>query len=440
MSTFLLDPCNIIGCAIAVVAIIFGLCVLYFYWQVSVNKDGNQGSSNQHKKRMYNPNEARIEKYFKYCGVSAAISLIAMSTCYLSMFTMDCMNIDNVYQTELFLIIALLSSVWVKYSTLVPFFIRLIHSFEYSTIKVSKFTKIWHEVWIGISLIAFIIAICVVIFSPGLDGVKPASMILGVAGIMYVINSLELLYEFVNKLSQLITSFIAQFGIITDIELSKLNKTLSIELTGLNTPENKAERQEDMNDEVDGKELEKKDEEFENEGPTPANMRKLSIMIRDMSKYTILVAIATLTSFIFFLVLIIGTAIGTHLSKMIVRNLNMIDGFINVICLTLQFYFSTHYYRKYCIKLHKLCESRYTKSVNLKLQESVDDEEHCLQLKKLDRQGTIGIERVATHGIKRRRSANSNNANKDLNENKQQRIMDEPNLATANMNSYQDGI
>ena len=83
---------------------------------------------------------------------------------------------------------------------------------------------------------------------------------------------------------------------------------------------------------------------------------------------------------------------------MIAANFTIIDGIINIICLTLQFYFGKKYYDICCSKLHKSCESRYTKNVNSRLQKSVAAQNslHILQLKTLDKQGTLGIDRIPT--------------------------------------------
>ena len=117
-------------------------------------------------------------------------------------------------------------------------------------------------------------------------------------------NCLILLFSFISKLSQLITAFVNQFGIITDVQLAQLNKSISIQIVDTDTAIHDQDDQDDENGVKEELEL----------GDTPDNMRKLSLMIRDMSKYTILISLAAVSSFLMCILVIIGSVIDTSIN------------------------------------------------------------------------------------------------------------------------------
>ena len=99
-------------------------------------------------------------------------------------------------------------------------------------------------------------------------------------------------------------------------------------------------------------------------------MRYLTRLIKAMSKYTILILIAVVTSFgIFCIAVSIAllcfdnpdqNIVGFMISTMIFS----IDAVVNAICLILQFEFSKKIYQKICFKCHRKCEDRYTTQAN----------------------------------------------------------------------------
>ena len=100
------------------------------------------------------------------------------------------------------------------------------------------------------------------------------------------------------------------------------------------------------------------------------NMRYLTKLINDMSKYTILVSMAIISSFLFqllvflFVELINGTELVIQKYEMIPL---IIDSLINCICLILQFDSYKKYYNIICIKCHLKCQNRYTNKTNMKM-------------------------------------------------------------------------
>ena len=97
------------------------------------------------------------------------------------------------------------------------------------------------------------------------------------------------------------------------------------------------------------------------------NMRFLTRLISDMSKYTILIAFAMVSSFIFILLLFVFVSFID--ANFLVRQKYgiialSIDNLVNSICLVLQFDFFKKVYKVICNKCHVKCEDRYTNETN----------------------------------------------------------------------------
>ena len=103
-------------------------------------------------------------------------------------------------------------------------------------------------------------------------------------------------------------------------------------------------------------------------GETVSNMKHLTRLIKAMSKFSILVVVSVITTFVnYFICCIVWFVIFDEYSiigMIIAAMLSCIDILINTICLILQFDFSKKYYKKICIKCHKKCENRYTQKTN----------------------------------------------------------------------------
>ena len=97
------------------------------------------------------------------------------------------------------------------------------------------------------------------------------------------------------------------------------------------------------------------------------NMRYLTRLISDMSKYTILIIFAICSSVI--MILLPVTVINLINTKEIIKQKYgisglAIDNLINCICLILQFKSFKYYYKLICNKCHIKCEDRYTNETN----------------------------------------------------------------------------
>ena len=97
------------------------------------------------------------------------------------------------------------------------------------------------------------------------------------------------------------------------------------------------------------------------------NMRFLTRLIADMSKYTILIVFAMASSFICIL-LLLGIVSFMDANFLLRQKYGIIafsiDNLVNSICLALQFHFCKKIYRKICNKCHVKCEDRYTNETN----------------------------------------------------------------------------
>ena len=135
---------------------------------------------------------------------------------------------------------------------------------------------------------------------------------------------------------------------------------------------------------------------------TLSNMRYLTRLMSDMTKYTILVVCAILSTFVIALYLIVTFEIVdirmNNTSQIAVMNvLCCIDNCINCLCLYLQYKFSIKYYKKICHGCHRRCEDRYTRTVN-SLASQDGDAQITPQLSRLN-SGQIGFDETQTRNI-----------------------------------------
>ena len=361
--------------------------------------------------------DIRIEGYLKYLSIIAIISSFLMLLCYVLHYAFDCWYKLSETYVSLMVAFAYLLNCVVNSSLFFVFLLRLLYCFQNTTYAASRFTKLYYLFWIIVCTIAILTSLSIFISSPNEKGWEIATNVLLLGLLIYFVHVIILLFTFVHKLSQMIEAFVHQFGKISPMTLASLNKTVSIQInmdedelvyakdgkndsnnnnTNNNT-NNKNNNEVEIKYNEDTNSDEKKDEILAAGMTTDArnveSMRNLSLMIRDMSKYTILIIAATITTV---LILIFGIIViffpfrnATSVATIVI----MLDPIINVICLYLQFYFSRNLYFCVCKKAHWYFESQYTKNINSTLKR-IPTQDTILQLKKLDKQGSVAIERI----------------------------------------------
>ena len=127
---------------------------------------------------------------------------------------------------------------------------------------------------------------------------------------------------------------------------------------------------------------------------TVADMRSITKLITDISKYTILISISFGLTFIF--AVIMGVVAQTNVTKDVstwTGALLVIDNFINVFCSTMQFEVNKkeYNYKQFCSQSHSKCEDRYTRRVNKSVDSKRDGNGGQVKLVRLET-GEIGIE------------------------------------------------
>ena len=172
-----------------------------------------------------------------------------------------------------------------------------------------------------------------------------------------VLNGLLLLGIFITKLNNVINHCINNFGILTQPQLTALNKSVSIEF--------ELQLNDDGTNGIHGGAASAA-APVAVESENVDNLRSLTRLISDMSKYTILVTISIISTTIFAILLtLFGVIIDPDNIGLIIMFF-LIDTFVNTICLILQFEISKKYYFLICGKSHALCEDRYTQRTNKK--------------------------------------------------------------------------
>ena len=222
------------------------------------------------------------------------------------------------------------------------------------------------------------------------------SSTLGAASLSFlVLNEFILLGIFVRKLGNVIQHCVSNFGVLTQPQLNKLNKSVT---ASRNTsvdpylPDASGGVLGSGNKQSGGDfatfDTDKADGGGDISHESMDNLKSLVRLISDMSKYTILVSIAICSTFLLAAELPIMISGFNEDRFPYVAILFMIDSVINTICLVLQFVFYKKEYYCFCGKIHSLCEDRYTKKTN---QEN-KDKNNGYKLKRLE-SGEIGIVR-----------------------------------------------
>lgn len=363
--------------------------------------------------------ELRTERILKTLFIISTIGAIILAITGALRFIFICF-INN--QESLFVtlgsILTSISISTVYISLFCIFVLRFLYSFQDTSYASSNLCKFYYLLFIILAIIGIIIA--VVLISIDYNLLRFAFIIFAIIMGIGITNIMILLTSFIIKLSKMIESFVNEFGRITTNQLNCLNRAISQDFRGKDDEQNdinvdidfaetkKSSTQKTIEiDETKTKELELEMETKENNDDDDknknvmdtctvtdkdniSNMRKLGIMINLMSKYTILIIIANISSMIYGITLGISSVLTNDLHfRMISIILAIIDTTINVLCLYLQFNFNRKHYKLLCSKWHRLCESRYTQQVNMALiknHEKTNDKKFndtVLQLKRL---------------------------------------------------------
>ena len=272
---------------------------------------------------------------------------------------------------------------------LIVFSQRLYYTFLHTQFKVSNKLKNYGIVSIVITFTTLVgVALSwAVVVDENIPGV-----IISIIWMLFLIfNSIYLLSLFIRKLNNIIAIFVRNFGIVTQPQLAKLNQSVSVPIeeqfekgTDFGTLDvdkgDSNNNNNNNNNNNSGGDSGLSDEQFIEK---IKDMKSMSKLIGDMSKYTILVGIAIISTFI----LAIGTSIVLQLKNggdIWFIPVFLLDNCINCCCLVLQFEVCKSDYIFCCQNNHKLCEDRYTKRVNQNANTDV-------KLKRLQ-SGEIGIE------------------------------------------------
>ena len=142
-----------------------------------------------------------------------------------------------------------------------------------------------------------------------------------------------------------------------------------------------------------------------------SHMRTLTLIISDMSKYSILITIAILSTFIvYFIGFILSNTISYYRNNRIIGIMTQsIDNIINCICLILQYKFARNKYKFLCNRCHLKCENRYTNDTNQKLASDANNENELVRLTS----GQLGLQSVNNYNVNNNNNNNNNKNNND---------------------------
>ena len=249
------------------------------------------------------------------------------------------------------------------------FCIRLYFTFNQTPFALSKKLKYYVIFVVGVIYTGFT-GFGILWFA----GVISFDIVLPAASFIFIFlisNSILLFFVFINRLNRVINAFLDEFGTVnlTHRQLSRMNKSVS--MTSLIT---------DFGDDLaDG------DKDLFN------NMRSLTRLINDMSKYTILISIAIISSF-FTAIVMTTLSFNDNTEFLWMQGGLLLDATVNCMCLLLQFEFAKGYYKRICGPLHIKCEDRYTKRANKQHINSTGDDNNIVGFK-LERlqTGEIGL-------------------------------------------------
>ena len=263
------------------------------------------------------------------------------------------------------------------------FSLRLNFTFNNTMFAISNTIKYYLTIVISLILLSNIINMTAVIVIPNRDTATSVSASLAAATLMFlVLNAFIILGIFVRKLSNVIRHCVNNFGELTQPQLNKLNMSRSVSLdTSLEQPAAVKVDFDTIDNDNNGN--------TKNGSVSNENMQSLRSLVRligDMSKYTILVTFATISTFLFAVsIVLVNSLVGASFPPPF-GLLFSIDSAVNTACLVLQFEFYKKRYRFICSKPHTLCEDRYTRETN----EENKNNNNGYQLKRLQ-SGEIGI-------------------------------------------------
>ena len=270
----------------------------------------------------------RFVYYYLICidfGIITSLYLLFMGLGYLSLYYVFCLRIIGIFENTSFA----LSYKYKNY--LITMAIIMICCLEASVFlyPLLQTTSFW---WIAV-----FVAIIMVI--------------------LYFINVIILYRLYHNKLSSLIAQFVSQFGKISHSNYENLTK---------DNNDNDSSSNNDNNNSKDNKnDMDDASSDYDN------NLKSLTLLIHDLSKYTTLLTVALGSTacviIVSMLCLIIGAS-GNFYDIWVLSLIgNLVELIVNNVCLTLQFNFAQNIYLKWCKKYQNKFESKITKDINQRI-------------------------------------------------------------------------
>lgn len=236
------------------------------------------------------------------------------------------------------------------------FSFRLSFTFQNTMFAISKVIKLYLTIIISLVFISHCTNMVLVLIIKDRGAATNTAAAMASSTLTFlVVNAFILLGIYVKKLSNVIQHCVNNFGALTQPQLNKLNQSVSVNYSIEDNPDNRLDHS--TSNENTGIKI--SDENMD-------NLKSLVRLINDMSKYTILVGVATFSTFLFAVSCVI-IAQGLGISFAVPFGFFfLIDTVINTICLVLQFeYYKKHYFYL-CGKIHRMCEDRYTRKTNAK--------------------------------------------------------------------------
>ena len=236
---------------------------------------------------------------------------------------------------------------------------QIIKIFTHTPYTMSKYFKIWLIIVIVVFVASAIIAAIARIFG----FYTFASYIGGFSLFFETINGIVLLIIFVKKLNKVMNAFFIKFGNVSQTTLIQLNKQVASTPTYTTTTTSSNTNYAGHNNNMKQASKANKARKVKRARNKDINgMIALNGLIQEMSKYTILICIAMISTT---MIGIIGPIFGIfEWADIYVCLLICIDVLINDTCLILQYQWSEKYYKKICHCLIIKCQSKQTKNIN----------------------------------------------------------------------------
>ena len=249
---------------------------------------------------------------------------------------------------------------------------RLIYTFKNTVYAMKSRLKFWLIGMVITNVISLIL--CGVFFA--VSSTSIGAFILAFVQMFCIINGIVLLIIYINKLNYVINDFLKEFGALSGDALNKLNKQLS-EAYATGQMESIKTNSDDNNNNDNN------NDNNNNNG----EMFDLNRIISDMTRFSILIGVAAVSTVLIMIILVILSSLKTL--SIYFAPLTLIDVIVNNICLILQFKMSRKFYKKFCICFIDKCQERQTKQIN----ESISKMNlmSSVSLKRLD-SGDIGLE------------------------------------------------